>query len=112
MRGLLRLIMSLCLIAGLATGAAVHASGLAACCEVSPSAQWLHAESGHDPEPVDSGQAGHSHRHSACHGHDMAAPMKLGPAPCAFDAIAQPRPVADAFLPAGPPSLPLRPPIA
>lgn len=112
MRGLLRLILSLCLIAGLATGAAVHASGLAACCEVAPATEWLHAESGHDQEPVESGQAGHSHRHGACHGHDTAAPMKLGSAPVAFAAIDRPRPVADAFLPAGPPSLPLRPPIA
>lgn len=111
MRALFRLMLALSLLAGLMTGAVVHAAELSANGEVTASSAWLHAESDHDQVPADSDK-NYPHHHNICHGHDLAAPMKLSGAPAAYESAETPRPVAAAMLASGPPSLPLRPPIA
>jgi hypothetical protein len=110
MRGLLGLILTFCLFAGLATGAVAHAAELAGDGEVAAAAQWPHAEGDHDQVPADSDR-NVPHHHSICHGHDLAAAAKAG-GPAPFVGAALPRPAAEAPPAGAMPGSPLRPPIA
>lgn len=110
MRGLFRLILTLCLFAGLATGAVSHAAELAGHATEAAASDWQHAEGDHDRVPGDADK-NVPHHHSLCHGHEIATGMKL----CMtrfFARAALPRPAADAAPPRGAPALLLRPPIA
>lgn len=103
-----RLILTLCLVAGLATGAVAHAGELDG--EVVAAVEELHAAGDHDQAPAESGKSA-PHHHSICHGHELAGTMKTsGPPP--FARAALPRPAADAPPPGASPGALLRPPIA
>ncbi len=110
MRGLFRLVLTLCLFAGLAGGSISHAAEIAGGGEVAAADAWQHAEGDHDEVPADADK-NYPHHHSLCHGHDMAAPMKAC-GPGGFARAALPRPAADAAPTGAAPAFPLRPPIA
>lgn len=104
---LCRLILTLCLVAGLATGAVAHAGELDN--EVAAAVKELHAAGDHDRAPLDSDK-GVPHHHSICHGHELAGTLKTtGPAP--FARAALPRPAANVPPLGASPGALLRPPI-
>lgn len=111
MRQLHGVILGLCLLVGLLTGAMTHAAEVATFGEVTQATQWLHADGDHDEVPADSDRD-YPHHHTVCHGHDLAAPLKACGAPAHSERVAAPRPRADLALAAGPPAHALRPPIA
>ncbi len=110
-RGLITLLLAVCLFAGLVNGSALHAAELASFGEVTAATQWLHADGDHDEVPADADK-NYPHHHNSCHGHELGALMKLGLA-CHLESRApMPKPAAHPALAAGPPFRTLRPPIA
>ena len=110
MRGLFRLLLTLCVVAGLATGAVSHAVELAGHGMGAAAGDWQHAEGDHDEVPSD-GDSKAPHHHSICHGHEVGAPFRVC-APPLYARTALPRPAAEVAPPGGMPALLLRPPIA
>ncbi len=107
---LARLLLCLCVAAGLFVGSVAHAAERAGNGETDTAIAWLHADGSHEEVPAD-GDKNVPHHHSICHGHELAAPVKAG----AQRLPAKPpvlRPAADAVRLSGPRALPLRPPIA
>jgi hypothetical protein len=110
MRGLLRLVLTLCLFAGLATGAVSHAAEIGGHDEVVAVDGGPHADGDHDRAPAGADKD-IPHHHSLCHGHDLTSAMRAC-APVTFTRMALPRPAASSAPPGAAPAFPLRPPIA
>lgn len=111
MRRLLSLLAVFCLFAALANGAVLHASELAEPDRASAASLWLHADCGAEHAPADA-HKNYPHHHGACHGHELAASLRLtGVAFVHHRAIAPPA-VPDNPVVTGPTATLLRPPIA
>jgi len=111
MRALHRLILGLCLVAGLLTGAMAHGAETASFGEVTQATAWLHAEGDHDQVPADADR-NYPHHHNVCHSHDVAAQFRQCDVRTFLGRIVLPRPAAHLALTASPPGHDLRPPIA
>ncbi len=111
MRALLKLFLGLLLAAGLMTGSVAHALETAGGHEVTSATQWLHSAGDHDEVPADN-HKDYPHHHNQCHGHDLAAHLKIvGPAmPERLDFST--KPALAAALATERPARLLRPPIA
>src|SRR5687768_9824361 len=103
MRGFLCLVLTLCLFAGLATGAVSHAAELAGHGAEAAAGDWQHVDGDHDEVPADADKDA-PHHHGVCHGHEVATGMKAC-APRIFARAVLPRPSTEAAPPHGAPTL-------
>lgn len=110
MRMLLPLLACLILIVTSLTSVAHAADGAEGAISAVEMTAW-HAPGDADNVPADADRD-YPHHHSLCHGHDLAAPMKLGAAPELYCGARALRPSLAAMLPTRAADTPLRPPIA
>ncbi len=107
MRRFLGLIAFACLLIGSVSGTLVHATEIASI--EGPAS--MHADGDGDQVPAD-GHAPTPHHHGACHGHELAALIKLSAPRIALLVSTLPVSWRDAAFVAIPPRQTLRPPIA
>jgi hypothetical protein len=109
MRGLLNLILAVCLFVGMVGGSIAHAAETGG--EPTSATAWLHVAGDADEVPADSDKST-PHHHDVCHGHDLAAPVRTCDARLAPHVDPAPRLAPDTLLAPAPSSALLRPPIA
>jgi len=109
MRGLLDLILVVCLFVGMVGASVAHAAETRG--EPTSATAWLHVAGDADEVPADSDKST-PHHHDVCHGHDLAAPMKACDAPLAPHAAEVPSLAPDTLRAPVLSAAVLRPPIA